>query len=133
MNDFTFKQNASGYRSSVESKRVTCGELGEFRRQPIGRFKVVRFALPSTYGDRVGLEKARRRFDECVEHRLQIKGRAADDLEHVGSRGLLLQGLAQLVEQARVLNGDDSLAGEVLDQLDLFVGEGADLLAINNN
>ncbi len=31
--------------------------------------------------------------------------------------------LAQLVEQPRVLDGDDGLRGEVLHQLDLLVGE----------
>ena len=36
--------------------------------------------------------------------------------------------LAQLVEQPRVLDGDDGLGGEVLHQLDLLVGEGPDLL-----
>ena len=39
---------------------------------------------------------------------------------------------AQLVEQPRVLDGDDGLGGEVLDQLDLLVGEGPNLLAIDN-
>ena len=48
-----------------------------------------------------------------VEHRLQIECRAADHLEHVGGGGLLLQRFAQLVEQARVLDGDDGLVGEV--------------------
>src|SRR5262249_32199523 len=47
------------------------------------------------------------RLDERIKHGLQIEGRAADDLEHVGSSGLLLQRLAQLVEQAGVLDGDD--------------------------
>ena len=32
-------------------------------------------------------------FDQRIEHRLQIEGRAADDLEHVGGGGLLLQRL----------------------------------------
>ena len=54
---------------------------------------------------------------------LQIEGRAADDLEHVGGGGLLLERFTQLVEQARVLDGDDGLSGEVLDQLDLLIGE----------
>ena len=40
---------------------------------------------------------------------------------------------AQLVEQARVLDGDDGLGGEVLDQLDLLVGERPHLLAINGD
>ena len=36
---------------------------------------------------------------------------------------------AQLVEQPRVLDSDDGLSGEVLHQLNLLVGEGADFLA----
>jgi hypothetical protein len=60
----------------------------------------------------------------------QLGNRAADDLEHVGGGGLLLQrfgkivsALTQLFEQSRVLNGDDGLAREVLDDRDLFVRE----------
>ena len=63
-------------------------------------------------------------LDQRIEHGLQIEGRAADDLEHVGGGGLLLQRFAQLVEQPRVLDGDDGLVGEGGDQLDLLVGEG---------
>ena len=55
-------------------------------------------------------------------------------------RGLLLQrlgqivgALAQLVEQPRVLDGDDGLRGEVLHQLDLLVGERPHLLAIDGD
>ena len=40
---------------------------------------------------------------------------------------------AKLVEQPRVLNGDDGLRREVLDQLDLLVGERADFLAEDDN
>ena len=64
---------------------------------------------------------------------LQIEGRAADDLEHVGGGGLLLQRFAQFVEQPRVLDGDDGLRGEVLYQLDLLVGERTHLLAIDDD
>ena len=39
----------------------------------------------------VRLAKSRGRFDQRVEHGLQIEGRAADDLEHIGGGGLLLQ------------------------------------------
>src|SRR5437867_9303453 len=77
----------------------------------------------------VGLTQPRRRRDQRVEHGLQIERRAADHLEHVGGGGLLLQRLAQLVEQARVLDGDDGLVGEILDQLDLLIGERTDFLA----
>ena len=54
-------------------------------------------------------------------------------LEHVGGGGLLLQQFAQLVEQAGVLDGDDGLGGEVLDQLDLLVGERPNLLAVDDD
>ena len=49
------------------------------------------------------------RLDQRIEHRLQIEGRSADNFEHVGGGGLLLQRFAQLVEQPRVLDGDDCL------------------------
>ena len=42
----------------------------------------------------------------------------------------MLQRFAQLVEQPRVLDGDDGLGGEVVDQLDLLVGEGTNFLAV---
>ena len=48
-----------------------------------------------------------------IEHGLQGERRPADDLEHVGSSGLLLKRFTQLVEQARILDGDDGLRGEV--------------------
>ena len=52
-------------------------------------------------------------------------------MQHVGGGSLLLQRLAELVEQAGVLDGDDGLRGEIRDQLDLLVGERPDLLAVN--
>ena len=69
----------------------------------------------------------RRALDDGVEHRLHICRRAADDAEHLGRRGLMLQRFAQLriallqfLEQPHVLDGDDSLVGEGRDQLDLL-------------
>src|SRR5499433_1907392 len=81
----------------------------------------------------IGLAQFCRRLDQGIEHSLQIEGRAADDLEHVGGGGLLLQRLAQLVEQSRVLDGDHRLGGKVRHQLDLLLGKGAYLLAINSD
>ena len=77
-------------------------------------------------------------FDQRTEHGLEIEGRAADDLEHVGGRGLLLErlgkivgALPQLIEQPRILYGDDGLRREVRDQLDLLVSKRADFFAKN--
>ena len=81
----------------------------------------------------VRLAQPRRRLDQRIEHGLQIEGRAADDLEHVGGGGLLLQRFAQLVEQPGVLDRDDGLGGEVRDQLDLLVGERTNLLTIDGD
>ena len=50
--------------------------------------------------------------------------------EYLGGRGLLLQRLAGLGDQPRVLDRDDRLCGEVLHQRDLFVGEPPHLLTM---
>ena len=77
-----------------------------------------------------GTADAHRILQHGLEHGLKLAGRRADDLQHLGGRRLLLQrlaeivgALAQLVEQPRVLDGDDGLAGESLQHCDLFVGE----------
>ena len=50
-------------------------------------------------GDGGGFRLAQpgRRLHSVFEHGLQVEGRAADDLEHVGGGGLLLQGFGQIV------------------------------------
>ena len=60
-----------------------------------------------------GFAEPRNGFGQRIEHGLQIEGRAADDLEHVGGGGLLLQRFAQLVEQPGVLDGDDGLGRKI--------------------
>jgi hypothetical protein len=64
---------------------------------------------------------------------LEIECRAADNFEYVGGRCLLLQRIAQFFEQPRVLDGDDGLGGEVSEQLNLPVGERANLGSVDAN
>src|SRR4029077_15763695 len=71
--------------------------------------------------------------NDGVEHRLHVCGRAADDSEHFGGCGLMLQGLAQLFiallqlfEQPHVLDGDHRLIGESFQESNLFFGERTD-------
>ncbi len=71
----------------------------------------------------VRLAQPRRRFHQRAEHCRQIECRAADDLEHVGGGGLLLQRVAQLVEQPCIFDRDHGLVGEGADQFDLLVRE----------
>ena len=65
------------------------------------------------------------RSRDRVEHRLHVVGRAGDDLQDLGRRGLPLERLLGLVEQAHVLDRDHGLVGEGLQQLDVVVGENA--------
>src|SRR5262249_21507370 len=74
-----------------------------------------------------------------VEYRLHVRRRTRNNAQYLRGRCLLLQrlaqvggALAQLVEEPRVLDGDDGLRGEILHQRDLSVGERADLLAVNS-
>ena len=67
-----------------------------------------------------------RRGQKRIEHHLKVKGRTADDLEHVGGRRLLRERLLKVVrarlhfiEQAHILDRDDRLVGEGLQDLDL--------------
>src|SRR5262245_3004361 len=67
-------------------------------------------------------------LDDGVEDRLHVSRRAADDAEHLSRCRLMLQGLTQFrvallkfFEEPHVLDGDDSLIGEGLKQLDLLL------------
>ena len=79
-------------------------------------------------------------FDNGVKDRLHVRGRAADDAEHLGRCRLMLQGLAQFrvalpefSEQAHILDGDHCLVGEGLKKFDLAVSERVDLHPTNGN
>src|SRR5262249_11543867 len=84
-------------------------------------------------GCHIRLAQSSGRFDQRIEHGLEVERRAADHLEHFGRGGLLLEGLAQLVEQAGVLDGDDGLIRESLDQRKLLGGEGSTLRPPHRN
>ena len=72
-------------------------------------------------------------LDDGVEDRLHVRGRAADDAEHLGRCRLMLQRLAQFCialldffEQPHVLDGDHGLIGEGFKEFNLFVSERSD-------
>src|SRR6516225_8216300 len=68
-----------------------------------------------------------------VEYRREVAGRGIDDAEYLGGRGLLLQGLAGLGDEPRILHSNHRLRREVLQQRDLLVGERPDFGAIGGN
>src|SRR6516165_6677911 len=74
-----------------------------------------------------GFTELQRINEDGLKYRLQLAGRRTDNAQYLRGCGLLIQRFAeiirafpQLVEQPRVLDGDDGLGGEGLDQLDLF-------------
>jgi hypothetical protein len=66
-----------------------------------------------------------------TEHRREVAGRAVDDLQHLRGRGLLVERLARLGHQPRILHRDDRLRREIFEQRDLLIGERPHLLAID--
>src|ERR1700675_1400938 len=96
------------------------------------RGREITVAIPVPQADRSsgGAAEFNGRGDQGVEHGLQIEGRAADDLEHVGGGSLLVQCLRKVAgsrlnfgEHPHVLNRDHGLIGEGLDESDLALRE----------
>src|SRR5271165_2974112 len=81
----------------------------------------------------LSLADSSRRLDQSLQHRLQLGSRLADDLEYVAGRGLIFERLLQIagappqvVEKARILDGDHRLVGEGSDECNLLLGEPLD-------
>src|SRR5262245_37267436 len=128
MDNPTFEERASQHRATLWFHRHIFNQFNEFGREPVN-FCTEKYAiLLASYRSIVRVTKVRSRLYERLQHGRQIEGRAADDLEHIRSSDLLLQRFTQLVQQARVLDRDDSLVCEVLDQIDLLIDERAHLL-----
>src|ERR1700730_5292731 len=102
-------------------------------RQAIARSYLVDRTSEPIDDRNLTLAQPSRRLSKRIKHYLKVKGRATDDLEHIGGCRLLLQRFAQLVKQSRVLDGDHCLRGEIFDQLDLLVGKRVSFLSIDGD
>ena len=60
---------------------------------------------------------------DCFEYRHCVRRRSGNDFQDVSGGGLALQRLLRLLEQPRVLDGDDGLVGEGLQQLNVMRDE----------
>src|SRR6516225_3398703 len=67
--------------------------------------------------------EAVRLFQYRLEYRRELARRGIDNFQYFGGRGLLLQCFALLGQEPRVLDGDDSLVGKALEEVDLLEGE----------
>src|SRR5262249_8290140 len=111
----------------------TLPKLQKFRRYIMRGHRVARIAVVTENHSSCCAAEPDSRTQESVKHGLQIECRAAYHLEHVGGRGPLLERLAQLIQQAHVLDGNDGLRCEVSHQLDLLVHKWPHLLAVDDN
>ena len=127
MDGACFQHRPTGYPVTVERLRLTKGK-SEGSGVCTGHHEV---AIAKEDGGVQRLAEASGACDDRIQHGLDISRRAADDLQDLRGRGLLLQGFPQLVEKPRVLDRDDGLTGEILDEGDLLVGERPHLLTIN--
>ena len=100
---------------SLDAARRQAPRIATAVRQLLGRR---RRATTDAAGRR---RTAARSDQDLLEHRLRVGHRAADHAQHFGRRGLLLERLLRLVEQAHVLDRDHRLVGEGLQQGDLLV------------
>ena len=83
---------------SAEFHELVIVAQGMFQRillrlagKPVVRRQSIDFSVLLHDGALVSLAKPGSRLHERIEHRLQIESRSADDLEHFGGGGLLLQ------------------------------------------
>src|SRR5262249_11508144 len=92
----TFQQGPSSRRSPPPLDGQTLDIFDELGRVTVSLCEEEHPVLLPSYRGVVGVTKAASRFNERLQHRFKIEGRAADDLEHVGSCSLLLQRLGKL-------------------------------------
>ena len=88
------------YRSPDDTSSPMCGTVLNAPLLPadtVSGRQMVGLTLLARYDGHIGFAQVGRQFGQRIQHGLQIEGRAADDLEHVGGGGLLLKRFAQLV------------------------------------
>ena len=103
VNGSAFQNSSTGDRSAIDPIHRKCRHvLLIVGWKAIEGSKLEAAILNARDVSLVRVAKSRRRFNQCIEHFLEIEGRAADHLEHVGRGGLLLQRLGELRAPLRV-------------------------------
>ena len=99
--------------AGARTKRVAQKRF-ERLRQAVRCDEAEMVAVIKHKGAERGREEGMRPVQYRVEHRREIAARGIDDLQDFGGRSLLLQRLARLGDQPRVLHRYHGLGGEVL-------------------
>jgi hypothetical protein len=114
--------------------------LCDSRWPDLHRHQAKDISLALEQSAKLSLTKAHSLGQHGLKSLFQIAGRTRNNLQHLRGGRLLLErfseigrALAQLVEQAGILDRDQSLGGEVFHQLDLLSAERSRLLPENHD
>src|SRR6516162_1990469 len=130
LNRRTFHYRSAYNRRPAAGNWVLGDILFEFRWESVHSNRAVTVLLRAIYRSHVGITQPGGRFDEGIQHRLQIEGRAADDFQHLRRGGLLFKRLAEFaralllrLEQPNVLDRNCRLIGKGRQQRDVLLLE----------
>ena len=87
--------------------------LSQVFRIAVGRSRAKKLAVEQKQAPERRAAQRVRLVQNCLEYRGEISGRRVDDAQNLGGRGLLLQRLARLGQQPRILDCDDRLCREI--------------------
>src|SRR5262249_1044191 len=128
------KVNLTPFQDRLAGSRVRVGRtLGEqclhvFGRGA-GRTDIAKHvAIEQPYIDVGRFEATSGCLGDNVECSFGLRRRTGNGAQDVGASGLIFKRFPQLVEQARVLDRDDGLRGEIAHKVYLLVGERPNLL-----
>src|SRR5579863_4651594 len=96
MHDAPFESGTPGNRAPVRPELHLPHPAVPFGPHPEGRSGPIDVAV--TGGDQtiIGAAQAGSSLTEGVEHRLQVEGRAADNLQYIAGRGLVFERLLEI-------------------------------------
>ena len=125
---------------SASRRRVVSGGPGKHLlhlvetrlAQPVSGDQLDNAVVVAIHAPHAAPAQPHRAFDDHVEYRLHVGRRTGDDLEDVGRGRLPVEGLFGLVEQPRILDGDDGLIGKALLKRKLFGREGKQPVTVDN-
>src|ERR1700732_4323669 len=91
LNGLALKQHPPCKATAPRRKREGLVRFNVFGRETVTCRDIITFVSRAENLGHVRLAKPGGGLDQRVQHGSEVEGRAADDLEHVGGRGLLLE------------------------------------------
>ena len=140
MHDPTFQHRPSRHGIATRDQRPLPQNIRQFVADAVNRGIAKHVAVLDGNPAAVAVAQPRGGLQQRVEHRMQVEGRAADDLQHVARRGLVFErflqiagALVQLGEQPNRFDRDHRLIGKGLQQLDLRIRKRLDMRSRDGN